>query len=247
MPESLKFPQIPQEPAHYANGLLALWKIHLAGDWSRHEKYRILNIFQRLSHHAGGRSIPALFNGQSTTLHHSGRPGRVGRTRGSDIFLDDNWTDWTFAHELGHRWNNAWHRQPEKQLQRMVGAGRLEWLKKTLRRFTKSLEKMLIGIGLKIHMDWHAFWYHPGEAPPPCGVDRNFNASEDLAESFAAIIFQEDAQKRARRAVERIGKFGKRWDWPSHFQNYHATPRGQAMGALLRRLPAEKHSSNQAD
>ena len=97
MPDTGKKQQATPEPAQYADSLLALWKIHLDGDWSRHEKYRILNIFQRLSQHTDGRTIPELFNSQTTTLRHSGRPGRVGRTRASEIFLDEDWTDWNLA------------------------------------------------------------------------------------------------------------------------------------------------------
>jgi len=247
MPDPGKKPQATPKPAHYANGMLALWQIRLEGDWSRHETYRILNVFQRLSEQSGGKSILEIFNGQSTTLHRSGRPGRVGRTRGQEIFLDEDWTDWTFAHELGHRWNNAWDRQPEKRLQRMVGAGRNEWLRKVTRRLIISTEKALNRLGITARLDWRALWYHPGEAPPPCGVDRNFNASEDLAESFAAMILQEDAQKRARRAVERMGEDGKRWDWPSQFQNYPATPRGQSVALLLKNLPAAKENLRQTN
>lgn len=247
MPEKGNKPEQTPPAFHPADVYLPLWHIHLEGDWSRHEKYRILNIFQRLSVLSGGISIPQLFNHQSTILNHSGRPGRVGRTRGGDIFLDDDWTDWTFAHELGHRWNNAWNRRPEKRLRKVVGAGKLEWLKKCLRHVEKWLEKALRRLGFKSRLDWRGLWYHPGEAPPPCGVDRNFNASEDLAESFAAIIFQEDVRRRARRAIERIGVIGKRWDWPSLFQHFLLTPRGQFVMALLRKLPAEKEGSQEPE
>ena len=241
MPDAVNPSQNTPDSAQYADSQLTRWGIHLEGAWTRHEKYRILNVFQRLSRNAGGKSIPLLFNQQATTLRHSGRPGRVGRTRGSEILLDEHWTDWTLAHELGHRWNNAWRRQPEKRLQRMVGAGRWEWLRKGLRGGVKWAEKALKKVGLEARLDWQPLWYHPGQAAPPCGVDRNFNASEDLAESFAAAIFGEDAQKRARRAVERSGEVGKKWDWPSQFQSYAATPRGQAMASLLAKLIAEDH------
>ena len=233
------------EPAdfHPADAIFQLWQVRFEGNWSRHEKYRILNILQRLVDRSGKKSIPKIFNSQAITLHRSSRPGRVGRTRGGDIFLDNDWTDWTFAHELGHRWNNAWNRRPEKRLRKSIGAGKLEWLKRGLRQVEKVLEKALRRLGINRHLDWRALWYHPGKAPPPCGVDRNFNPSEDLAESFAATIFQQDARIRARRAAERIGRLGKKWDWPAQFHQFSLTPRGQSMLELLSSLSAkEEHA-----
>lgn len=225
---------------NFANQQLAIWHVHLKGDWTRHESYRILNIFQRLREQSGDIAIPSLFNHQGTILHHSGRSGRVGFTRGGDIFLDEDWTDWTFAHELGHRWNNAWARQPELNLRKAVGAGKLEWLKKGIRQLTKWAEKFLHRLSAKSQLDWPALWYHPGDAPPPCGVDRNFNASEDLAECFAAMIFQEEARKRAEKAAERFRKIGERWNWPAHFTSFSATPRGQVLIRLLKRLSSKE-------
>jgi len=219
---------------------LSRWKVQLDGEWSQQEVARLYQVFQRLSQESGGRAIPVLFNGQITVLHHSSRPGRVGRTQGADIYLDNDWTDWTFAHELGHRWNNAWRRQPERLLRQTVRAGTFEWFKRGLRRFEKWLERILKRLGFNGRLDWRALWYHPGNALPPCGVDRNFNASEDLAESFAATIFQKDAQKRARNAFERIGQFADRWNWPKHFPQFSATPRGQSIKLLFNQLPEEE-------
>lgn len=226
---------------------LSLWKVKLEGDWSGGEIDRILKLFNRLLAEADGESISELFNGQQTILHHSGWPGRVGRTRGADVYLDNDWTDWTLAHELGHRWNNAWNRQPEKRLRKTIRAGHLEWLTKGLRQFEKWLERTLKRLGFEGHLDWRALWYQPGDAPPPCGVDRNFNASEDLAESFAATLFQEDAQKRSRRAAERLGNLGEKWNWPSQFPKFSATPRGQTMLMLLKKLSAEEENPHQTD
>jgi hypothetical protein len=226
---------------------LSQWNVLLDGDWSRQEVDRIANVFQRISEGAGGKPISTLFNGQTTFLQHSGRPGRVGRTRGAYIYLDKDWTDWTFAHELGHRWNNAWNRQPERLLRQTVGAGKLEWLKMGLRRFEKWLEKLLRRLGFNGRLDWRALWYHPGDAPPPCGVDRNFNASEDLAESFAGIIFQDDAQNRAQQASERMGHLGERWNWPLKFAKFSATPRGQSTIHLLNTLTAKEKGPDQAN
>lgn len=217
-------------------------QINIEGDWSMNEIKRIDHIFEALSRLTGSDSIADLFNQQTTTLHHSGRSGRVGRTRRSHIFLDDQWTDWTLAHELGHRWNNAWERQPEHFLQKVIGAGRLEWIKYYLRRFEKWLEKHLKRLGVKKRIDWRHLWYSAGNAPPPCGVDRNFNASEDLAESFASILFPAQAKKRAREAAARTRDRFDHWDWGKIYENYEQTPRGKLIIQRLKEhVSSEKH------
>jgi hypothetical protein len=161
-------PQAQSKQTQQARQRLSEWQIDLLGEWSSDEVRRILTIFEALADEARISHLPDLFNGQSTTFHHSGRKGPVGRTKGSEIYLDADWTDWTLAHELGHRWNNAWQRLPEKRLKQSVQAGRLEWLKSRLRQFEKWLTHRLRKLGIQRQVDWHALWYHPGNAPPPC-------------------------------------------------------------------------------
>lgn len=219
------------------------WQVILEGEWSADETKRIHSIFHHLVQITGESALLQLFNHQPTIFHHSHRPGKAGRTRGGDIYLDDDWTDWTMAHELGHRWNNAWFRQPETALRTSLNAGKIEWLKRLLRRFEKWLTKILGSVGIKTRIDWKALWYHPGSAPPPCGVDRNFNASEDLAESFAATIFPEDARERALNAAKRIINRVVNWDWGQNFLDFKQTPRGQVMQAIIReRLSSDQHA-----
>ncbi len=155
------------------------WGIELIGEWSTDEINRIHGVFQKLADLGGGPSLRNLFNDQKTILYHSDRSGKVGRTKGGEIFLDSSWTNWTLAHELGHRWNNAWARQPEENLRTALGAGKFEWIKRQLRRFEKWLTRVLRSWGGKTKIDWKALWYNPGGGAPPCGVDRNFNSSED--------------------------------------------------------------------
>ena len=212
------------------------WQIQLEDEWSLEEIQRVLKVFDTLAEQTGTSSIPQLFNHQITILKHSGRPGRVGRTKGNEIILDDNWTDWTFAHELGHRWNNAWERLPEQRLRQAVGAGKFEWLKRALRRFEKWLERVFKKFDVKKKIDWPTLWYQPGSAPPPCGVDRNFNASEDLAESFAATIFPAEAKTRTNNVATRAIAFAKSWDWSTTFSDYLQTPRGQITLQTIKEL-----------
>ena len=218
------------------------WGIHLEGDWTLIEVERILRTFQKLAAHTNLEFVQRMFNNQPTLLHHSGWSGKVGRTRGEEIFLDDGWTDWTFAHELGHRWNNAWNRLPEQILRLTTNAGSWESLKRILRRFEKWLEGTLKRFNFKGRIDWPRLWYTPGNAPPPCGVDRNFNASEDLAESFASILFPLEARDRAKKAAIRKVKFTGKWDWWTEFEDFLKTPRGKTTLQTIKDLiPKEKY------
>jgi hypothetical protein len=216
---------------------LSRWGVILEGAWTAAEVRRIRDVFQRLAELTGGEDLLDRFNGQTTRLFHSGRPGRAGYTRGGDVHLDDSWTDWTLAHELGHRWNNAWGRKPQQALRQAMHAGRAERLKAPLRHLLKKLEKFFSKHGdFKGRLDWRALWYDPGKAPPPCGVDRNFNASEDLAECFAAALFPADARSRAHRASQKPAKRAVEWDWGQNESvDFEATPRGNVMISLLRK------------
>lgn len=222
-----------------AQNLLARRSVILDGVWTPEEAARILAVFIKLEV-LTGRPTNSQLNGQTTTFHHSGLPGRAGRTRGRDIYLDADWTDWTLAHELGHRWNNAWKRVPERDLRSSLRAGRLEWLKRALRLLEKWLERLMLKLGKKTHIDWQALWYHPGDAPPPCGVDRNFNAGEDLAECFAATVFPDAARVRAAKAAGRLARRAREWDWGTQYDGFGQTRRGRFIQNTL-----QNSSSNQ--
>ncbi|MBG0770734.1 MAG: hypothetical protein H0S82_03450 [Anaerolineaceae bacterium] len=210
-------------------------KVVLTGDWTEAETKRISAVLKRIER-LSSRDVASVFNGQETTFRHSTRAGRAGRTIGGTVELDAEWTDWTLAHELGHRWNNAWQRRPERDLRTSLQAGRLEWLKRPLRRFEKWLEQSLKKLGAKTKLDWQALWYHPGSAAPPCGSDRNFNASEDLAECFAASVFPEVAKERAAKAAKRVAKSRHDWDWGKAHPEFGATLRGQFLRSELRAM-----------
>ncbi len=218
-------------------------QVILDGEWTADETGRILAVFERLET-LSGRTTPDQFNRQPTVFHHSGLPGRVGRTLGKDIYLDADWSDWTLAHELGHRWSNAWGRAPERELRAALRAGRWEWLKRSLRRFEKWLERILKKFGVKKRIDWQALWYHPGDAPPPCGSDRNFNASEDLAECFASSVFPEDAKIRAAKAAGRLARRVREWDWGNQYSGFERTKRGAFLQQKLKNASANQNKAS---
>jgi hypothetical protein len=226
---------MPQLPPLQPKDQLSRWGATCIGDWTAEENRRIRDVFLRLAVLTGGEeNLNAVFNEQTTSIHHSGRPGTAGFTRGDAVYLNNAWSDWTLAHELGHRWNNAWGRKPQQALQRVLRAGHGEWLKAPLRRFQKRLEGFLKKrLRFEGRLDWRALWYDPGNAPPPCGVDRNFNASEDLAECFAAALFPEDARSRAHRAAKKPVKHAKDWDWGRESPEFGQTERGKQTLHLL--------------
>lgn len=224
----------PDNLMHSSKEQLESSNFTLVGDWSPEETVRVLAVLDRLQT-ISEHPLSELFHSQPTTLHKSNRPGRVGRTQGADVFLDQDWTDWTLAHELGHRWNNAWDRRPQREIQKTLRAGSWEWIKHPLRLFERSLERLLFRLGFRKRLDWRALWYHPGEAAPPCGLDRNFNASEDLAECFAAIVLPAQGRARAKKVAQKPVKYAKPWDWGKTHASFENTPRGKIIHQLLDR------------
>jgi hypothetical protein len=109
------------------------------------------------------------------------RHGGFGRAHG--VSLNRNGFEvWTVVHELGHAWDgvNGW--KLSERMRNRVGAGR---------------HKRWYGLP---HLFWPAdkrYWYYPGNNPPPCGIDANFNAKEDFAEAVTASVFPEEAARRA--------------------------------------------------
>lgn len=118
-----------------------------------------------------------------------------------------NLTTWTVAHEFAHAWDASLGWRLSRQLKAETGSG-----------FTFKF----------IHTKWPRwkfFWYYAGSPPPPCGVDKNFTAAEDFAETVAAYIFPEEAKRRAAARGYPYEKWG--------YQHFHDTPRGQFLKRLL--------------
>ena len=116
-------------------------------------------------------------------------------------------TTWTITHELAHGWDASTGWQFSKRMAKTTRSGLL---------FPR------------LHLwrpPWKLFWYHVGSPPPPCGVDRHFNAIEDFAESVTAYLYPEEA---ARRAADR-GYPYEQWGY-IHFGE---TPRGKFIRALF--------------
>lgn len=116
-------------------------------------------------------------------------------------------TEWTVVHELAHAWDAS-----------------TGWtLSERMRRSTRSRFPCLW-----LHKrfpDDPRFWYRAGNPPPPCGIDKHFNAKEDFAESVAAYLFPEKARQKARQRNAAYESFG--------FVHFHDTPRGEFIKKLF--------------
>jgi hypothetical protein len=146
------------------------------------------------------------FGNRTWTLrHHTGIYAGIASPKGY-IELKSGFSDWTFAHELGHALNFANNRDYEKGLREAVGAGRGELWKAPLR---------------ELFPNHSGFWYDPGSSPPVNGVDQNFNSSEDFAESFAAVVLPADAAKENLK-----NHSGTSYDWASSTADFNNTDRG---------------------
>jgi hypothetical protein len=123
-------------------------------------------------------------------------------------------TKWTIVHELAHAWDFSTGRALSREL------------KKRTHSWVNPLG-MLKGILKNRFTDRELFWYHAGSAPPPCGIDKNFNAMEDFAESVTAYLYPEEASLKALRRKKPYNKYG--------YSHFHETPRGQFIREVIAR------------
>jgi hypothetical protein len=141
------------------------------------------------------------------------RYGGIGKAHSVTLNLA-GFTTWTVVHELAHAWDgvNGWRHS--HAMEKSVGAGHRDFIARILHIFQP---------------DNPVYWYLPGNSPPPCGIDRNFNSKEDFAEAVTAHVFPDEARQKA---IDR--------GWPYAdpergyaFACFGDTPRGKFIGQLL--------------
>jgi hypothetical protein len=132
----------------------------------------------------------------------------AGLTSREYIRLNPNGlTELTIVHELAHAWDASTNWELSKRIRKATGSG--------------FLIRFLHGLCPSAKL----FWYRVGSPPPPCGVDKNFNALEDFAESVTAFIFPEEAYQRAGERGYSYEKWG--------YVRFHDTPRGKFIRDLV--------------
>ena len=174
----------------------------LSGEWQERELRLLDEVVQRFREVASFDSwrYPVTIQLAKTGINCL----RDGKTTCLNI---NGLTTWTITHELAHGWDasTGWN------------------LSRRMRKVTRSgfLFK-------KLHLwrlSWKFFWYHVGSPPPPCGVDKNFNAIEDFAESVTAYLYPEEATRRAAQRGYPYEKWG--------YSHFHETPRGKFVAELF--------------
>jgi len=174
----------------------------LKGEWGERE----LSLLDQVVARYRQAGMPDPFPYPVTiTLENAGRNCLV---KGKTICLTaSGLTTWTLCHEMAHGWDAANDWKLSKAMRKATGSGFL-W---------RAVHFLRPG--------WKFFWYHVGSPPPPCGVDKNFNAIEDFAESVTATLYPEEAAKRAAERGLPYEKWG--------YTHFHETPRGKFIGKLL--------------
>ena len=120
-------------------------------------------------------------------------------------------TKWTVVHELAHAWDAVRGWRLSKEMQEAMGAG----FAHPIRHFFNPGNP--------------AWWYDPGQGPPPCGIDANFNGKEDFAEAVTAYVYPDRASQWAAERGWPYMDPGRGYAYASFLE----TPRGQFIVALL--------------
>ncbi len=185
-------------------GLQSQTGFALNGIWGDRELNLLDQVVTRF--HAAGMPIPFPYP-VTITLENAGRNCLMN---GKTICLTaSGLTTWTLCHELAHAWDAANGWQLSKAMRRATGSG-FPW--QLFHRWRPA---------------WKFFWYHVGSPPPPCGVDKNFNAIEDFAEAVTAYLYPEEAAKRASERGMPYEKWG--------YTHFHDTPRGKFVKEVIRK------------
>lgn len=184
--------------------------IPLSGDWHERDLLLLSEVLER--YQQAGITLPFASPAAPGTpaplsIHLENKGKNCLRDGKTICFNSSGLTAWTVTHEFAHGWDaaNGW-------------------------RFSKQMAKATRSGFLfpRLHLwrpPWKVFWYRVGSPPPPCGVDKHFNAIEDFAESVTAFLYPEEA---ARRATQRGYPYEK-WG----YAHYHDTPRGKFVKLLI--------------
>jgi len=147
-------------------------------------------------------ATPALY-----TVHLDAKGGNNFQKQDQIHFNPLNLTEWTVTHELAHSLDSAHGWRLSKMMREHTGSGFR----------CKALHQ--------VWPQWKLFWYRVGSPPPPCGIDKNFNAVEEFAETVTAFSFPEEADRRAAARGYPYEKWG--------YGNFHATLRGRFLAKLF--------------
>ena len=185
-------------------------------NWTLREMKQIFVIGWKIASLMGGTSSykEEFENWTWYFYHYESDGGDLGKTSPSGtIGLKDGFSDWTLAHELGHAFDFSNHGKYSRAMRKFLGAGETHWSNSTRRALGNTDPQ---------------YWYDPGSSPPVNGVDSNFDAKEDFAETFAATVLPEDAYIKNMKYSEETSEY-----YWADYGSFANTPRGQYMLSIL--------------
>jgi hypothetical protein len=174
----------------------------LNGDWQERELQLLEAVYDHFNAVCGFNPLTFPVN---IKLAHSGM--NCVLASGVICYNANALTTWTVTHELAHAWDKANGWQFSRRMRKATRSG---FPCKAIHRLRP---------GLKF------FWYRVGSPPPPCGVDKNFNAVEDFAEAVTAYLYPDEAAVKAEKRAMPYQKWG--------YHHFHETPRGQFIRMLI--------------
>ena len=180
------------------------------GLWTLAELDIVLQGVQQLAEAMGGKDAFRSNLGGVTVDQKAMRHGGLGKAHRITLNAD-GFTYWTVVHELAHAWDGAHSWRLSKEMQKAMGAG-----------FSHPVRRLLAPNN-------PTNWYDPGQGPPPCGVDANFNHREDFAEAVTAYVYPQMAAYRATASGWPYGDASRGYNYP----DFGSTPRGQHIQALM--------------
>jgi len=198
------------------------YNLEFEGYWTIDELMQIMSVLSIIASLMGGYSNFQEHYGNQTWLirHHTGEYAGVAHPSGY-IELKAGFSEWTLAHEFGHALDYASGKAYRRGLRSLVDAGKGEIWKSCLRAVFPKHEE---------------FWYDPGTSPPVNGVNANFNAGEDFAESFAAVVLPDEAKEKGAYHLLHDTPY----DWVTMnggSYDFSTTPRGIYVLSILRQVP----------
>ncbi len=180
------------------------------GLWTIAELQTVLDSVQDLANAMGGTDNFKTNLGGATISQKSMKYGGVGKAH--EVTMNANgFSKWAVVHELVHAWDgsNGW--DLSEDLKSSLGAG-----------FDHPILHFLFPNNSN-------YWYDPGQGPPPAGLDANFNAKEDFAESVTAFVYPGEASNAALNRGWPYNDSSRGYSYSSFLY----TPRGQYVYALL--------------
>ncbi len=167
--------------AAWNDGFWSLQEIHILQQ-AVADLARAMGGAARFVHHLGSITISQI---EMTSR------GRAQKGLAKFTAAEVSFDAWTIVHEFGHIWDANFDWRLSIALERYTGGRTFGPAKKVKEWLNKCDEEQRRPGCNKL-----GYFY---SGTPPAGADRNFNRREDFAESVAAYVYPEQAQKKVER------------------------------------------------